>query len=150
MVLVLFEPEDTHAQSKTEHLTAHKPLMNPIWAAIDKLMYKVSNTNGQVTYTPHFPSELQQLSGKKVKLKGYMVPIKQGRRHATFLLSVLPIYQCMFCGQDGIPPMIEISLRDEKKLIFSEQPITIEGTIYLNSSDAQRTEIQVHEAIAID
>ncbi|TJZ53734.1 hypothetical protein FAZ15_17060 [Sphingobacterium olei] len=132
------------AQTNATHLSDHKPLMNPIWEVIDKLMYKVSKENGKTIYTPHFPAELQRLDGKEVTLKGYMVPIKPGRSHHFFLLSVLPIYQCMFCGQNGIPPMVEINMVNEKKVIFTDQVTTIRGKIYLNAKDSKRTEVQIH------
>ena len=150
LVIILFLIcHSASAQTNATHLSDHKPLMNPIWEVIDKLMYKVSKENGKTIYTPHFPAELQRLDGKEVTLKGYMVPIKPGRSHHVFLLSVLPIYQCMFCGQNGIPPMVEINMVNEKKVIFTEQVITIRGKIYLNAKDSKRTEVQIHQAVVV-
>lgn len=78
-----------------------------------------------------------------------MVPIEPGRRHNVFLLSVLPVYQCMFCGQNGIPPMAEITMAGSAKLVFSEEPVTIKGKVYLNAKDESRAEIQLREATAV-
>lgn len=123
--------------------------MNAVWEIFDHLMYKVTHKDGQTIYTPHFPESLKRLNGKTVMIKGYMVPIEPGRRHNVFLLSVLPVYQCMFCGQNGIPPMAEIMLADKNKLTFGEEPITIRGKVYLNATDENRAEIQLREAMAV-
>ncbi len=136
-------------QPDATHLVDHKPMMNAVWETFDELMYKVTHKDGQTIYTPYFPEKLARLNGKTVTIKGYMVPIEPGRRHNVFLLSVLPVYQCMFCGQNGIPPMAEITLADKNKLAFGEEPITIRGKVYLNASDENRAEIQVREAAAV-
>ena len=138
----------SHAQqANPNHLVDHKPLMNLVWKTFDQLMYKVTQKDGQPVYTPHFPENLQRLNGKTVTIKGYMVPIEPGRRHHTFLLSVLPVYQCMFCGQNGIPPMVEISMDAKTKLAFGEEPISIRGVVYLNATDDTRSDIQLRNAI---
>ncbi|SEK60611.1 hypothetical protein [Parapedobacter koreensis] len=136
-------------EADPNHLVDHKPLMNAVWETFDELMYKVTHKDGQTIYTPHFPESLKRLDGKTVTLKGYMVPIEPRRRHNVFLLSVLPVYQCMFCGQNGIPPMAEITMADNTKLTFGEEPITIKGTVFLNGKDENRAEIQLHGAIKL-
>ncbi len=148
-VLVLFSIGSLAQQADANHLVDHKPLMNLVWETFDQLMYKVTQKDGQTNYTPHFPERLTRLNGKTVTIKGYMVPIEPGRRHNVFLLSVLPVYQCMFCGQNGIPPMVEITLAKGEKLLFSENPIAIKGTVFLNGKDESRAEIQLREAARI-
>ncbi|MCL7986379.1 hypothetical protein M8998_00335 [Sphingobacterium sp. lm-10] len=137
------------AQQKTneaKHLTDHKSLMNDVWETFDMLMYKVTTENGKKVYTPYFPPKLSAMNGKTVILKGYVIPIKAGIRHNKFLLSVLPIDQCMFCGQNGIPAMIEVTLSDDKKIRASERPIQIKGKTVLNKEDKSRVEILINNA----
>lgn len=76
-----------------------------------------------------------------------MVPIEPIRHHRTFLLSVLPVYQCMFCGQNGIPPMVQVFLADGSKRQFSEDPVTVRGAVFLNATDGDSAEIQLRDAI---
>jgi len=147
--LILLPLAGRAQQLDATHLVDHKPLMNAVWETFDQLMYKVTQKDGQTIYTPHFPESLKRLDGKTVTLKGYMVPIEPGRRHNVFLLSVLPVYQCMFCGQNGIPPMAEIIMADNTKLTFGEEPITIRGTVFLNAKDENRAEIQLHKAVKL-
>ncbi|HWK98289.1 MAG TPA: hypothetical protein VNQ55_00010 [Parapedobacter sp.] len=136
-------------QPDADHLVDHKPLMNRVWETFDQMMYKVTKRDGQTIYTPHFPESLRRLDGKTVSLRGYMIPIEPGRRHTVFLLSVLPIYQCMFCGQNGIPPMVEVSVAGGEKIPFSESPRSIRGIVHLNASDESRAELQIREAIVL-
>jgi len=125
----------------------HTPMMNSTWETINKLMYKVTYKDNKTVYTPHFPDELKAIDKKSVTLPGYLVPINGGRDHETFMLSVLPVMQCMFCGQGDIPPMVEIFMKKGEKVRFTEEPIKIKGTIHLNANTQEgNSEIQVRDA----
>lgn len=133
-------------QGQTEHIVDHKKLMNDTWKTFDMLMYKVTQKNGKTIYTPYFPPKLANMDGKNVELQGYMVPLKAGFRHNVFLLSVLPVLQCMFCGQNGIPAMVEVTLSNNAKIKLMENPILIKGIVELNKKDNTRTEILIKQA----
>lgn len=125
----------------------HTPMMNDTWETINKLMYKVTHKDNQTIYTPHFPNELKAIDKKTVTLPGYLVPLNGGRDHDTFMLSVLPIMQCMFCGQGEVPPMVEIFMKKGEKVRFTEEPIKIKGTVRLNSNTQEgNAEIQILDA----
>ncbi|MGV3764343.1 hypothetical protein [Parapedobacter sp.] len=125
----------------------HTPMMNDTWEKINTLMYKVTHKDNQTIYTPHFPDELKAIDKKTVTLPGYLVPMNGGRDHETFMLSVLPIMQCMFCGQGEVPPMVEIFMKKGKKVRFTEEPIKIKGTVHLNSNTQEgNAEIQILDA----
>ncbi len=70
--------QHAYAQDNGKHLIDHKPLMNEVWETFDKLLYKVEVKDGKTIYTPFFPPSLLALNGKKVKLRGYIVPINSG------------------------------------------------------------------------
>ena len=125
----------------------HTPMMNDTWETINKLMYKVTHKDNQTVYTPHFPDELKAIDKKTVELPGYLVPMNGGRDHETFMLSVLPIMQCMFCGQGDIPPMVEIFMKNGEKVRFTEEPIKIKGIVRLNADTQEgNSEIQILDA----
>ncbi|MEI5983740.1 hypothetical protein VJ786_02370 [Sphingobacterium sp. PU5-4] len=132
--------------NEAKHLTEHVPIMNSAWETFDLLMYRVTTEKGKKVYAPHFPPRLEAMDGKMVALQGYVVPIKPGFRHNRFLLSVLPIDQCMFCGQDGIPAMVEVTLSGGKKVRASDRPILIRGKTVLNGMDRKRVEIWIEKA----
>lgn len=135
-------------QTDDPHLADHRPLMNPVWEAFNELAYEeVFGEAGSVIYKPYFSRNLRKLNGKTVSIQGYMIPKEPVRHHEIFLLSVLPVFQCMFCGKDGIPPMVQIILANGNKLQFTQEPLTIRGVVFLNTNDDGATEIQLRDAV---
>jgi hypothetical protein len=125
----------------------HTPMMNDVWEKINTLMYKVTKKGNQTVYTPHFPPELKSIENKIVELPGYLVPLNSGRNHSTFMLSVLPIMQCAFCGTNDIPPMIEIVMKKGTDVRFTEDPIRIKGRVHLNPDVTKgNAEVQIMDA----
>ncbi|SFT11794.1 DUF3299 domain-containing protein [Sphingobacterium wenxiniae] len=128
----------------------HTPMMNSTWEAIDKMMYKVTQEGNKKVYTPTYPPVLKALENKIVDLPGYLVPLNSGRNHSTFMLSVLPIMQCMFCGTNGIPPMVEIFMKDGTSVKFTEEPIKVKGKMKFNPEPLKgNAEIQIIDAVLI-
>lgn len=127
----------------------HTPMMNSTWEAIDKMMYKVSHEGNKKVYTPTYPAPLKALENKIVELPGYLVPLNSGRTHSTFMLSVLPVMQCMFCGSNGIPPMVEIFMKNGA-VKFTEEPIKVKGKMKFNTQPLKgNSEIQIVDAVLI-
>jgi len=124
----------------------HKSMMNTTWERIDELMYKVNTLDdGTTVYTPFFPAPLKELDNATVVLPGYMVPLQLGKEHHMFMLSVLPVMQCMFCGQNGIPPLVQVTLKNGKAR-FSDVPFKIKGRIHLNTDLEKGAEVQILDA----
>src|SRR5690606_172771 len=127
----------------------HTPMMNSTWEAIDKMMYKVTTEINKKIYTPHYPPVLKALENKVVELPGYLVPLNSGRNHKTFMLSVLPVMQCAFCGSNGIPPMVEIFMKTEA-IKFTEEPIKVKGKMVFNPEPLKgNAEIQIVDAVLV-
>lgn len=110
------------------------------------MMYRVSTEGNKKVYTPHYPPELKKLENKIVDLPGYIVPLTSGRNHSTFMLSVLPIAQCQFCGTNGIPPMVEVFMK-KGSIKYTEEPIKIKGKMKFNPEPLKgNAEIQIIDA----
>lgn len=148
--IILFTTSSSFAQIRNYQNTDvpdHTPMMNKTWEAIDKMMYKVSTQGNKKVYTPHYPADLKKLENKIVDLPGYLVPLNSGRNHTTFMLSVLPVAQCQFCGTNGIPPMVEIFLKKGKSIKFTEEPLKIKGKMVFNPEPLKgNAEIQIIDA----
>lgn len=128
----------------------HTPMMNKTWEAIDKMMYKVTTQGNKKIYTPEYPPVLKALENKQVDLPGYMVPLKSGRNHNTFMISVLPLAQCQFCGTNGIPPMVEIIMKNGTTVKFSDEPIKLRGKMVFNPEPLKgNSEIQILDAVVV-
>src|SRR5690606_24645691 len=113
ITLLSFVAQAQIGQFPEANVPDHTPMMNSTWEAVDNMMYKVTTENNKKVYTPHYPPVLKALENKVVELPGYLVPLNSGRNHKTFMLSVLPVMQCAFCGSNGIPPMVEIFMKSE-------------------------------------
>ena len=120
----------------------HVPLMTTTWDLLDMKSYQ-RNSNG--IYKIYFPPELRAINKKTIELPGYMVPIKAGMVHQVFMLSVLPVLQCQFCGQADIPSMVEV--RMSKPAMYSENPVQVRGTLILNDSDDSQPEFILTNAV---
>jgi hypothetical protein len=109
----------------------HDRITSEVWEVIGRIKHKVVD---DYEYYPIFSDEIKAFDGRTVTLKGYMVPTKEGFQHTSFLLSVLPISQCFFCGKNGIPMMIEVHLR--KPVSYTDKVITVKGTMKLRQVNA--------------
>ncbi|MBC7653121.1 MAG: hypothetical protein H7098_01455 [Oligoflexus sp.] len=57
-----------------------------------------------------FTPKIKKYNGKAFELKGYLIPIEHGKKHGGFLLSALPLNQCGFCCQNGIPLLVLVKM----------------------------------------
>jgi hypothetical protein len=112
----------------------HAQILTPVsskeWDQIAIMYYK---ENGKGKMAPVYPPSLLALHNKIVTLPGYMIPIKVGIQHSTFMFSVLPLAQCSFCGVGGIPNMIEVYAN--KPMSYTEEQIKIKGKLVLNIAE---------------
>jgi hypothetical protein len=96
---------------------------------------------GNVTMKTVKPSEIYAVfnagilkqENKKFELQGYIVPLKDNMKQSKFMLSTLPINQCFFCGQNGIPMMVLVEMATPIK--FTYNPVTIRGTLKLSRAN---------------
>ena len=129
IILIIF----TAIHSSNAQFPFDIPLMTDKWELIADRGF-VTNKEGK--FVPVYPARLKALNNKPFELPGYLIPFKAGRLHDTFMLSVVPLNQCDFCGVDGIPDMVEVHLaKGETPLPYSGKPITIEGQLVLNMTD---------------
>lgn len=117
------------AQTSFSQLPDHTPMMNKYW---DLLNLRTIKKGASGLYEPHFPPPLMSINKTVIYLSGYIVPLKTAATHKTFLLSVLPITQCQFCGEGDIPEMVEVFMTDPIK--YTAKPITVEGVLNINNN----------------
>ena len=120
----------------------HVALMTNTWDLLDMKSYK---PNASGIYVAYFPPELKALNKKVVELPGYMIPIKSGLTHPVFMLSVLPVLQCQFCGQANIPSMVEVHVT--KPALYSENPVKVKGILVLNDVNDSQSEFILTNAV---
>jgi hypothetical protein len=79
--------------------------------------------------TPTFGKKIQKLDGKKIFLKGFIIPADLTKGRMT--LSKFSYSSCYFCGAAGPESVIEIVAKNP--IIYRmDKPITLQGTLRLN------------------
>ena len=119
-----------HAQVKV-----HKDMRTANWNLIGLRYEKQVEP---LKWVSIFPPELMALNNKVIELPGYIYPTKVGSKFSEFLLSIVPIESCPFCGTGDIPSMVEVKMASP--LPFTEKPIKIKGKFVINNSGDNRSE----------
>jgi len=78
---------------------------------------------------------IEALEGKEITLKGYVIPLSGKKAQSHFMFSAYPFSDCFFCGKAGPESVVEAFSKDEKKINFSEEAITIKGIFKFTSRD---------------
>lgn len=105
------------------------------WKELSDVTY-VSTIDPLLGYeieSPVFGEKVTALAGKKVTLKGYIVPLEEMRGQKYFVLSSLPYNICFFCGGAGPETVVEVYSTTE--IPYQDNAITISGTLELNQDD---------------
>lgn len=104
------------------------------WHTLAQVSFKnVKDKNSYDTELPIFSKYLKTFQGKKIQLKGYVIPLDEVGGEGKFMLSFLPFNLCYFCGAAGPETVVEVETTQKVK--FSTRQITMEGIIVLNESD---------------
>jgi hypothetical protein len=130
-LLIMFLLLIAVVNGKAQEHELHNRITSEVWEAIAGIKHRVID---DYEYYPIFDDRIKAINGKEVTLRGYIVPIKDGTEHSSFLLSVLPINQCFFCGKNGIPMMVEVQLK--KPIKYTAAVISVKGTIKLFNVNA--------------
>lgn len=131
LLMILGVALQTNAQPPT-----HIPLMNSTWKMIAERTYK---KNKNYKMVPAFPAKLLALQNKTVELPGYIIPINADLNHKEFMLAVVPMDQCPYCGQGDIPSMVEVKMA--KEMTYTDKPVKIRGKLLLNQTGDYRSEV---------
>ena len=106
-----------------------------VWHILSEVGYenKPSEQNGFQIDTPKFSKRLWSYNGKKIQLKGYLIPLSELGGKNEYMLSSAPFNSCFFCGGAGPETIVEIQTKE--KIKFTTKQIVMEGTIVLNDKD---------------
>lgn len=114
----------------------HMPLMNDTWKLIAEKTYIKNSRSRNV---PVFPEKLVVQINTIVQLPGYIIPVKTGRTHQLFMLSIVPSQQCPYCGQGDVPSLVEVRMKTATP--YSDKAIKVKGLFKLNESGNGESEI---------
>ncbi len=105
------------------------------WQLLAEVVFetKPSAQNGYEMDSPKFSKRLKDAEGRKITLKGYLIPLSELNGKQQYMLSSLPVSSCYFCGGAGPETIIELDTNE--KINFVTKQIALEGILKLNASD---------------
>lgn len=104
------------------------------WQVLAEVSFKTEQDKaGYTIERPLFSKYLKTFQGKKVKLKGYIIPLEESGGKGKFMLSSLPFNICYFCGAAGPETVVEVET--DKSFKFTTKQIIMEGLLQLNEID---------------
>lgn len=103
------------------------------WKTMADVNYEKSQDEYGEIYVPKFGDAVQKMKGKKVSLKGFIIPFEGMFEPKHIIISSLPIAACFFCGGSGPETVAEAYLTEEVK--YTAKPVTVTGTLHLNDTD---------------
>jgi hypothetical protein len=124
----------------TTALHAQHAVNSATWQLLNTFSIKTQNNK----YVLYFPPDLKALGNKIIELPGYMVPIRVGKQHKEFMLSVLPVQQCAFCGSGDYPPMVLVKV--DKPVPYTDNVMTVKGKLILNELGGSEPEFSLFNA----
>ncbi|MEH0157380.1 hypothetical protein V6R21_24925 [Limibacter armeniacum] len=108
----------------------------------------IEEFGGEVLH-PFFTDDIKAYEGRKVRLKGYVMPFDYTGKD-MIVLSRFPYDQCFFCGMAGPETVAEVY--PTEKITYEEyrKPIIMEGVLELNDHDIQYMNFILREAYIVD
>lgn len=101
------------------------------WAVLEKTTIDFDPNQGQIK--PGWHAEVKALEGKKIRLIGFMIPVKSGALHKEILFTKLPP-SCPFCPPAD--PNQQAIVQMAKPVAYTDAPVVLEGTLDLLESNA--------------
>jgi hypothetical protein len=109
---------------------------NNFWHVLAEVGFRKEKKNGYEIEVPLFSNHLKSWDGKKIKVKGYVIPVGEVGDESKFMFSSLPFNVCYFCGAAGPETIMEVE--STQKVKFTSQAIWMEGILQLNEKDSDR------------
>jgi hypothetical protein len=106
------------------------------WHVLAEVGFRKEQKDGYEMEVPLFSKHLKSWDGKKIKLKGYVIPVGEVGDESKFMFSSLPFNVCYFCGAAGPETIMEVEATQKVK--FTSQAIWMEGILHLNEKNPDR------------
>ena len=117
-----------------------------MWKTLSKITYKKEYDEflGFKIDKPVFSDAIEELEGKEVTIKGYIIPVEGYKSHKEFIFSAFPYNMCFFCGGAGPETVMEVLAAEPVE--YTADPITLSGKLVLNADDINSLMYKLEEA----
>jgi len=79
------------------------------------------------------PASIKALDGKKVMIKGFLVPIKDVEGLSTEFLIVRDQPTCCYSGMTAITEFVSVKVQGKGVATILDQPVTVQGTLHVGA-----------------
>jgi uncharacterized protein len=97
-----------------------------------KTFAQVEIARSSTGVAPRFSESVAALDQQQVKVRGFMLPLDVGEKHALFILSAVPP-TCAFCMPGGPEAVVEV--RAKRPLAYTDDAVTVSGKLSVLRSD---------------
>jgi hypothetical protein len=104
-----------------------------IWSTLALLEFEQKDDSGNFDEEGNILPLIEAFEGKEVEVAGYVIPLSGKKAQSHFMFSAYPYASCFFCGKAGPETIMEVFVKDDKKIEFSEKKISIKGTFHFTS-----------------
>lgn len=133
----------TQGQGYHDPRSAFKPLVEREGVVSWSVLAGVTLRKVDKALQPVYPTQVQALNDKVVKVQGFMMPLEPGDRQRHFLLSAVPT-SCNFCVPAGPEGLIEIRTRTPVK--YTLEPVLVQGRLAVLPQDPYGLYYRIAEA----
>lgn len=121
-----------------------------VWKTLSKISYKKEYDEilGFKVDIPVFSEQIQELEGKEITVKGYIIPVEGYKNHKEFIFSAFPYNMCFFCGGAGPETVMEVEAL--KEVAFTAEQIVIRGILRLNDEDINKLMFRLEEVQPVE
>jgi uncharacterized protein len=112
------------------------------WGTLAQVTHRT--VDGHIEH--HFSKAISALDDKKVKLRGFLIPLNHGEKHSHFLLSASPrsCFECWAAGPEGWVEVIsEVPVED------TYNQILVSGRFLVVRSDRDDLHYRMLDAVRI-
>ena len=96
---------------------------------------------------PTFGPSVKNMEGKKVVLRGYMIPMTPDGE--MLVISQQPMAMCFFCGGAGPESIAQVKLSKPRRFKV-DQVATIQGTLRLNGTNIDELNYILDQASVVE
>lgn len=104
-----------------------------IWSTLALLEFEQKDDLGNFDEEGNIIPLIKAFEGKEIIVKGYVIPLSGKKAQSHFMFSAYPYEACFFCGKAGPETVMEVFVKDDKKIEFSEKKISVKGTFHFTS-----------------
>lgn len=90
---------------------------------------------------------VQLLENTEIEVEGYIIPLSGKIKQSHFMLSSLPANMCFFCGKAGPETAMQVFMKNDEKVAFSDTKIKVKGRLIINPNAQNEILYTLEDAI---